>query len=124
MKTIAENLQILKDSTDAIKQAIIDNGGTVTGGLSSYADAITNMFLITFTIYDKEYQAEEGMTWEEWVNSKYNTKNWKISNNYILTRGGTLYYANRKEIIPWYVYKSDKINNLETYGMHGGMGGN
>lgn len=29
--------------------------------------------LITFTIDGEEYQAEEGMTWEEWVNSEYNT---------------------------------------------------
>lgn len=28
--------------------------------------------LITFTIDSIEYQAEEGMTWGEWVNSKYN----------------------------------------------------
>ena len=29
--------------------------------------------LITFTITGVEYQAEEGMTWEEWVESEYNT---------------------------------------------------
>ena len=28
--------------------------------------------LITFTIDETEYQAEEGMTWGEWVNSEYN----------------------------------------------------
>ena len=28
--------------------------------------------LITFKIIEIEYQAEEGMTWEEWVNSEYN----------------------------------------------------
>lgn len=28
--------------------------------------------LITFTVDDVEYQAEEGMTWEDWVNSNYN----------------------------------------------------
>jgi hypothetical protein len=28
---------------------------------------------ITFTIEGTEYQAEEGMTWEEWCESKYNT---------------------------------------------------
>ena len=28
--------------------------------------------LITFTIDGTTYQAEEGMTWEEWVNSEYN----------------------------------------------------
>ena len=29
--------------------------------------------LITFTIDGTEYQAEEGMTWAEWVESEYNT---------------------------------------------------
>ena len=33
--------------------------------------------LITFTIDGVQYQAEEGMTWEEWVNSEFN-----ISSNY------------------------------------------
>ena len=32
MSTISENLQIIADSTAAIKQAIIDKGGDVTGG--------------------------------------------------------------------------------------------
>lgn len=52
MATIAENLQIIKDSTDAIKQAIIDNGGTVTGGLSSYADAINDLFSTDLSLQD------------------------------------------------------------------------
>lgn len=29
--------------------------------------------MITFTIGTVTYQAEEGMTWEEWCNSEYNT---------------------------------------------------
>lgn len=33
----------------------------------------TSKNLITFTIGGVEYQAEEGMTWEEWVNSEYNS---------------------------------------------------
>lgn len=52
MATIAQNLQILKDSTDAIKQAIIDNGGNVTGGLSSYADAINDLFSTDLSLQD------------------------------------------------------------------------
>ena len=28
--------------------------------------------IIIFTVDDVEYQAEEGMTWEKWVNSDYN----------------------------------------------------
>jgi hypothetical protein len=31
--------------------------------------------LITFTIGNTQYQAEEGMTWGEWVDSEYNTDN-------------------------------------------------
>ena len=29
--------------------------------------------IITFTIMSQEYQFEEGMTWEQWVDSEYNT---------------------------------------------------
>jgi hypothetical protein len=43
MATISENLQILKDSTDAIKQAIIDKGGTIEGDISTWADAISGI---------------------------------------------------------------------------------
>lgn len=34
--------------------------------------------LITFTIAGVEYQAEEHMSWNEWVNSKYNTDGYYI----------------------------------------------
>lgn len=40
MATISENLQTIKDSLDAIKQAIIDVGGNVDGDITTYADAI------------------------------------------------------------------------------------
>lgn len=43
MATISENLQILKDSTDAIKQAIVDKGGTIEGDITTWADAIGNI---------------------------------------------------------------------------------
>ena len=43
MATIAENLQTIKDSTDAIKQVIVDNGGDVSGGITTYADSINNI---------------------------------------------------------------------------------
>ena len=43
MATISENLQTLKDSTDAIKQAIIDKGGTIDGDISTWASAISGL---------------------------------------------------------------------------------
>lgn len=58
MASIAENLQIISDSTNAIKQAILNRGGNVEDGLINYANSImnipinyysTNKSLITFT---------------------------------------------------------------------------
>lgn len=40
--------------------------------------------LITFTIDNVKYRAEEGMTWGEWVNSKYNIDGYLIYNNIIV----------------------------------------
>lgn len=45
---------------------------------------IPKIKLITFYADNIEYQTEEGMTWEEWINSGYNTDGFYISeyNNY------------------------------------------
>lgn len=43
MATISENLQIIKDSTDAIKQAIIAKGSSIDGDISTWANAINNI---------------------------------------------------------------------------------
>lgn len=37
--------------------------------------------LITFTISDVAYTAEDGMTWAQWVESDYNTPGCQLSNN-------------------------------------------
>ena len=41
MATISENLQTIKTSTDAIKQAIISKGGEISGNITTWADAIS-----------------------------------------------------------------------------------
>ncbi len=43
MATISENLQTLKTSVSAIKQAISDKGGDVSGDISTWADAISGI---------------------------------------------------------------------------------
>lgn len=43
MATISENLQTIKSSTDAIKQAIINKGGTISGDITTWADAISGI---------------------------------------------------------------------------------
>lgn len=43
MATIAENLQTIKAAVEDIKQAIIAKGGTVSGDLTTYANAIESL---------------------------------------------------------------------------------
>lgn len=43
MATISENLQIIADSTTAIKQAIIAKGGEITGNITTWADVISGL---------------------------------------------------------------------------------
>ena len=44
---------------------------------------------ITFTIGDVEYQAIDGMTWEEWISSEYNTSSrFSIISGVVAVDGG------------------------------------
>lgn len=67
-------------------------------GLNSEVKSITatTIKLISFTINDTEYKAVEGMTWKEWVDSKYNVKDaYGISSGgYVIFKrtDGTFYY--------------------------------
>lgn len=81
MSTTAENLQIIKNSTDAIKQAIIDKGGTIEGDITTWANAISglsgggsdNLKILNFGSSGSRVYID-GMTWGEWVDSIYNTR--------------------------------------------------
>lgn len=44
--------------------------------------------LISFTISGTSYQAEDGMTWQQWVDSEYNTDGCYISSNRVYTSTG------------------------------------
>ena len=68
--------------------------------------------LITFTIENVQYQAEEGMAWSDWINSKYNTGNWQAGNY-------TIYAGNA---VISNVQPSDIIIS-KTYETHYGGGG-
>jgi hypothetical protein len=89
MATISENLQTIKNSTDAIKQAIIDKGGTIEGDITTWAGAISGIEsggepeLLKFTINNGEHLFKNGMTWQDYVNSIYNIKGTHFSKLYI-----------------------------------------
>lgn len=65
MSTIAENLQTIKDSTDAIKQAIIDKGGTISGDITTWASVIDSL---PNEESSTEYDIDLGVTTENNVN--------------------------------------------------------
>ena len=67
--------------------------------------------LITFTISGTEYQAEEGMTWNEWLESSFNTGEWYAYSNMVISDGvrvGEYSYID-------YVSPSDEIINATSY---------
>lgn len=47
---------------------------------------LCNCHTITFTIEGTEYQAQEGMTWGEWVDSRYNTDGYIIFEGHWITK--------------------------------------
>ena len=88
--------------------------GTYTG-TATFTVAVKDApaALISFTIDDVPYQAEEGMTWEEWVESAYNNGYfysvnesvywgedfWFILCNYGKTQSDDDYYVNAADVI-------------------------
>lgn len=78
---------------------------------------------ITFTIDGIEYQAEDNMTWGEWVESKYNTIGITKQYQYMDSSGEYHFvYTNNKEIMTsgrHYVHESSVISadNYRTTGI-------
>lgn len=66
----------------------------------------------TFTINNVTYTAEVGMTWNDWVNSSYNTYGYYIYNNYVMA-----YYDETLQYYPSWtpVSPTDTIISGENY---------
>lgn len=80
MATISENLQTIKNSIAAIKQSIVNKGGSVSGDISTWANSIENISnseecsnIFTFTIngIPGKFPFEDGMTFYDYCNSEY-----------------------------------------------------
>lgn len=77
------NLNILSNLAD------VTDGEALLTWLKANASKQGATSLISFTIDGTSYQAEEGMTWGEWVESDYNTNGYtKNSDNLIISSGG------------------------------------
>ena len=58
-------------------------------GVTIYEKGSPSPSLISFTIADKSYQAEDGMTWSQWVASAYNTNGFTTDGSAILNSSYT-----------------------------------
>ena len=78
--------------------------------------------LISFTIGGATYQAEEGMAWAEWCDSKYNTAGYYVSGTDISGSNGGRVYTNNSLTTP--VLSTDAIISGWNYGSteSGGVG--
>ena len=75
------------DIETALDNIITIQESLIGGGIS----------LISFTIDGTEYQAEEGMTWGEWIESEYNTDSWVLYeafDHYVIFDGKYFVYDN------------------------------
>lgn len=80
MQDITDSIREVKGTTDKIKHKYIPEEIKKLGkSLPLYTGEY--VIPISFTIDETSYQAEEGMTWEEWCDSDYNTINAKVNTN-------------------------------------------
>lgn len=82
--TLPDDIKWANDNVPTINRNMIYQV-SVLRGLASVLE-FNNISLISFYTNNPHYgpyQAEQGMTWEDWVNSKYNTNKATISNNKI-----------------------------------------
>jgi hypothetical protein len=92
----------------------IKAGVTIFGVTGTYTGEGGNS-LITFTLDGTEYQAEEGMTWGEWVESDYNTDGFQICEYNKLHRANDVDGVMFKSSANGTQKQDDTISNLETY---------
>ena len=67
--------------------------------------------LISFTIDYIQYQAQEGMTWGEWVRSQYNTQGYYIDSDYSIAHPNGLWLSTGE----YYVFSSYVIQEGYSY---------
>jgi len=88
-------------------QAVSPTGHTYQDGVCTVCgeDESEAVELIYFVIDGITYKAEKGMTWSEWISSRYNVDNFSIEGNCIVLAGNEVQYTQGD-----YVKLDDKIS--------------
>ena len=107
--TLPDDIKWANDNAPTIEANMIYQV-SVLRGLASVLEFnnISLIFFYTDNPYYGPYQAEQGMTWEDWVNSKYNIPKATIKNNKIFI--GSWFFS---EVIPSDIIISDNTYTLK-----------
>ena len=85
------------------------------GGISlEYSTVDNEVNLIEFTVRGVTYQAEEGMTWNDWAISKYNDGQIRVTSSrvdFLLYDGSCLIYAEPDDVIIAKTYNTGSCSN-------------
>ena len=108
--TLPSDIKWANDSAPTIAENMIYQISVLKGLASvlEFSNAV-DVVLINFKIISATYVAEENMTWEEWVNSEYNSANCTISGVNVY-KGGFPIGINGVSVL-----KTDTIINNQIY---------
>ena len=100
----------------------VKNGQSLLEFLQANANKQGGATLISFTIDGTSYQAEDGMTWAQWVNSSYNTGGFTVNVGDNTIRNGTnyLYTSSNMQLVS----SSNTVISGGTYTFASGGAGN
>ena len=99
--------------------AVKDGQGGVKKDFVFFNPEEINVNLITFYVVDTAYQCEEGMTWEDFVNSEYNSEGLFQINNY-----NNIEYSQKIIVLNHVmVFNTDTILNGNIYEFYSSGGG-
>ena len=96
------------EMTDLLETAEIGSVYKYTGETDTYENGALYMVeedLISFTIDGVSYQAEEGMTWDEWVSSSYNTDNYGVIYDGLISPKGD-------HLMGWVSYSNIRVTSV------------
>ena len=99
----------------AVINPLFDTSITVRFITVEYTKTTDAGTLISFTIGETTYQAEDGMTWQEWVNSSYNTDAFRVMGTLVIFLSGDGYYVGLTNSSEALVRNSDSIQSGYAY---------
>lgn len=108
---ISPPIDIANSDIVIIRGEVNNSPGLAMSGFTINYTESSTVEVINFTISGTSYQAESGMTWQQWVASSYNTGGFTISGNMVaFTSGDHVSYQSTP------VSATDTIINNRAYG--------